>query len=694
MSNKNKGNTLMILLIAILIIGVLGSAALYVANNNLKVEKSRANYSRTFSESEKAVNVIKACIEKRFSEIVNTEYNEVMNSYSYVPSSERNVIYRQLVFADLRKVYPYEINSYLADLDESDKYSINDTITIEETDNTFRIKDLVVTYTNSGNELRVHTDIVIYIRDMFSNKSENVSDESLYSEYALIADGNINYDVNSTLNINGSVYSGNGISLGGTAPNTNININANTVSTRQDISIYNGISLNLSANSVYAENIKIEDGTVWNTGDELSNIQIDGNTYVNDDLEINSEGASITLKGNYYGYGNDSSIILNKNNSNINLAELAKLEIVGNANISPSKTIVEEALQGVEIETSESVTSKFMQLIYLVPGQCISTKVNPTQVSKDSTDISIDYSLNSLYGGLDLLDSRYDIKDDPISITVPTQNVSLRYYYLDFNSKKGQINYVNDYISMMEEYITDRATKLMLQSYIKTALDSTLYITDGNILDYGLNESGDMVVQLYSGLGESGDEYLSSESDRITLEANCINSDLTAGQKINLTDSLFNSVINTEKIKNNHRYTYYTLSDLSITDIDSDTKQKINNLGSDIMYDIVVTNGDFTVPMSMTNGLVIATGNVNIGHDFLGTIISGGNIEIAAGCSISSGNDEECPLLWILNQYKDANSIRELFRQLELINESDDEDKNLNDINIKEDVSYDNWMVY
>lgn len=689
---NNKGNTLIVLIVAILIVSLLGSAALYYSNANLNIEKTRATYSKTLSKTEKALNLIKGCVEKDYSNIVNTQYNKVLEAYSYIPNSERNKLYKQLCLEELNKIYPSRIETYLNDLEDSDKYTLSSAISVEEIDNIFKIKDIDIGYKGNGNELNVRADIVIEIKDVFSDRQEAVNLDSSYSEYSIIADRELNYDVNSDLNINGSVYGGDSINLGGASPEFNVNINSYVISSRGNINIHNGTRLNLKSNDAYFKNILLEKGSI----DSDSSVSIDAVTNVSDDLEINTKNAKVTLKGEYHGYSGDSSIILNKDHSNIDLNSLNILDIVGSAYINPGKDTDKfgENQDFGSIKTSESVTAKFMQLVYLVPAQCLSNGINPVQ---GNISIGVDYTQSSKLGGLNLLSDRYDIKvDEPIKIVIPgTNGNSIAYYYLDFNTDTGRVNYINDYVAMMEDYMKDRAAKAMIESYINADLGTTLYNTFGNILDYGKDENGEMRLQLFAGSGNNENGYLKDESIRISSEANGINSTLTKIKMNDNNESLFKYIIDTDKIDKSHLYTYYTLDNLATVDINPETEAVIKNYkdNGDSLYDIVVCDGNYTVPDSLTTGLVIATGDINIGHNFLGTIISGGNINISAGCTISNENDEECPLLWILTQYKDRNSIRKLFRNMSILDENE-EDETLNIINIKDDVKYDNWAVY
>lgn len=70
-----------------------------------------------------------------------------------------------------------------------------------------------------------------------------------------------------------------------------------SILTRGDIVTDSGSTLTVGNgnSSIWAENIKT-------SGSGSSTMEINGNTYVADDLELRGVGSKVTLKGNYYGY--------------------------------------------------------------------------------------------------------------------------------------------------------------------------------------------------------------------------------------------------------------------------------------------------------------------------------------------------------------------------------------------------------
>ena len=78
-----------------------------------------------------------------------------------------------------------------------------------------------------------------------------------------------------------------------------------------------------------------------------------GDTYIQDDITINSSDSKVSLAGTYTGFGNtttkaknSSSIIVNGANTSLDLSELKELNLGGNTYIGTSKLNV-EGVEGI-----------------------------------------------------------------------------------------------------------------------------------------------------------------------------------------------------------------------------------------------------------------------------------------------------------------------------------------------------------
>ena len=177
-----------------------------------------------------------------------------------------------------------------------------------------------------------------------------------------------------------------------------------------------------------------------------------------------------------------------------------------------------------------------------------------------------------------------------------------------------------------------------------------------------------------------------------------------------INDSLYNYIINTEKIDNPEKYVYISYDDADEeTRVESEEPFEHGNItdtyfsADDVVtyikdsqdsdgnkYQALVCRGDITVLANQPiYGIIITNGTVTLNDnaDFHGTIIAKGGINFIGDHSSVVNTGYESPALsWFLNTYVNQNIIREKFRQISTI-ENVSNDKSL-------DIKYQNWSVY
>ena len=644
---SKKGEVLIVLVIAFLIVTILASSALKISSAGLKVAKSYNTYSNKSYMAEKALNIIKAGIEEDCSSILEKEYDRMLDTYAYTPNSQRNLTFKEYYVTALKKKFigsidtPVDIrelfNSYIRFGEDSERSGTKrDNIVLasskgqpgvyieglsgtEFSDDElfFTFKDVRVTYMDTyGFSSTVGADIVVETPMIFEDTPQGFAYDSGYADYILVADKNVIYDSSSTLNITGGVYGGDSIKIGETS-NPVVNANSKYFHTRGDIVVYNGSTVDIEYHpvdgtdigDVYAKNIFIEK---HGTSTAPVNLHIKANTNVADDLEINAKGSRVELEGIYTGYsansayndvyGNElvteqdsSSLILNVPDSVLDLRNLT-LRVLGTSSIIPPVYG-----NNRQILTNEAITAKFIQIVYTVPAVCISTLVNPTAMSEEGESPTIDYSKSAAAGGLDLLDPKYDISvDNPICVMIParTDSASLCYYFLRFNSMQGQSLYVKDYIKNYEDYMNNKA---------RTSLDSgriifgenLSYFTFGNALEFNVAD-GESVPTMYLHEETVSDPEAVQSYLNLTMasvdNANSLNATLMYNQGISqdsqaYRDGTFKTIIRTELFDEaEHEYLYYTLDDYDSGGIDMpDSAIQVNRtVRKDSDYDCIV----------------------------------------------------------------------------------------------------------
>ena len=767
--NKQKGEVLITLVVAFLIVGLLASSALKYSYTGLNITKSFNKYSGKSYMAEKVLNIIKAGIEEDCSEILEREYDKMLDTYAYTPNSQRNLTFKEYYINSLKSHFigtvtdeeenTVDIIALFKDYinrgevdgepilrdgiklasstsDTGIHLSVASNPVFSDDENYFIFKDVRVQYIDSdGFSSTVGADIRVEVPFIFEDTEEGFEYDSGYLDYTLIADKGISFDATNT-DIVGGVYGGDSITIGEGTTNTNIDVKGKAFHTRGDIKMYSGCSLSVAPldttnesniPNVFAKNISIEKRLGSTAPATLS---LNANTYVEDDLEVNAENSVVTLKGNYLGYGKidgfinqfkptddnpsimNSSIILNTPNSILDVSGLSTLKILGNA------SIIAPANNNLEIITDESVTSKYMQIMYSIPSVCMPTITNPmpSSVAEEFNVANIEWEKSATTGGLDLMDAKYAIdRTNPIIVQTPGSGDrdGLVYYFLRFKTKAGQSAYIDDYSRLYNEYLTNKTRSLLGSGRIIVGKNMISW-SDGNIMQFEDEEtdsedsgSEDSTTswKLINGGGLTNTESLVEMTKN---DARDINTTLMLNQSVSEDDyakGVWESIIRTELIEENsgYDYGYYTLGDAEhIKSIDMDAGVKaeiIANKEALIRKDvdcIIYLNKsgapEFTVPAM--RGLVIANcDKVIVDSDFMGLIITPGKIIVSGASQIYNGDEEadSYPALYLLLQYAGQDTIRQYFRNFELGGGGTEQSASLK---IKSLITFDNWVAY
>lgn len=129
-----------------------------------------------------------------------------------------------------------------------------------------------------------------------------------------------------------------------------------------------------------------------------SNIELAGNSYLRDDLNLKGRGCNLKIMGNYTGYGNDindssdsSAILVNGVDTTIDLQYVNKFSLAGRAFVSFTNKTTKDKSDGtkakigvdsndtdkktLDIYTGSSISAKSDQLMYLVPSDCLGVRL-------------------------------------------------------------------------------------------------------------------------------------------------------------------------------------------------------------------------------------------------------------------------------------------------------------------------------
>ncbi|MCR5302170.1 MAG: pilus assembly PilX N-terminal domain-containing protein [Lachnospiraceae bacterium] len=456
-SGKDRGSTLITVIVAIAFVTILVTIILGTTVVNVRMKGIDRRTKDDFYYAEKALNDIYTGIGLELANLAGEEYEKTFKKIGIEELSGDDFNMAETAERDFRKNFVKEAKKKIDGLDggvgdnKISKGSLTAYITgsgfptrevrndvdivyqkkdgsaaTESDADRVVLKDVTIVATDSsGYESVISADIVINIPTLdFLGTNVDVSD------YALIAGKGLYITGDST--VNGNVYAGvhmnptpvpavdapfqeknddkthKGLAGGINVKGAKATFNGNYIISKGDINLarVNGKDTKLTvltpaaggtanlANLWYTSlrTIKGEnpDGT-----DEEFDIDINANVFALNDLVINADNTSVKIKGNYYGYNDNtlksilgysedafeeankknwredainSAIIINGSNASLDMKEINNLVLMGKAYIDfTSDTSTTAWENGQVVPTAESVALKTNQQLYLVP---------------------------------------------------------------------------------------------------------------------------------------------------------------------------------------------------------------------------------------------------------------------------------------------------------------------------------------
>lgn len=322
------------------------------------------------------------------------------------------------------------------------------------------LKNVSVKYTSAGYESNITTDILITMPYFFAASSVN----SGINKYAVIADNSLLRTTTGSstpsTTISGSVFTGkNGITLSGTG--NSLSFTNGDLICKGPITVDEGTAFGFNAteNELWADDLTINGSAT-----------LDGNVYVANDLLLNHDGAAVTLKNAYFGFGDSSStpdssssILVNGKGCSLNISQLSRLSLAGISFINTASqsltNIGDSGTFGSDIPMGQSMSIKPDQLAYLVPLACISNyPSNPYLFTGDTVPPpSINYdtilwgkgdNAKSLSDYIDVDDTGSKGNIVTLYNTVdPTAKAKVVYVFMVFISQSYANAYFKDYFA-------------------------------------------------------------------------------------------------------------------------------------------------------------------------------------------------------------------------------------------------------
>ena len=721
---RNSGSSIVIVIIAMAMIGILATTLLWMSYVNYKIKVNDIRNKNSFYSAETVMEQIVAGLQKEASDSVAVAYQEVLSNWEAL-ENETN---RYSTFAS---VYLDTLVKHLRNSEKGDGYynrdilmnyvdteiwkNVNQTAWKNGTDEADAEKEPVMELVN-GNSLILHNVFVSYVdgdrlsivsTDLCLDAPEIVftrsgSVDDLY-DYLLIGNQGISLTKGSgQVTGDGSIYAGideatgkGGITIN---PASSLAINnGRYVISKGEIDVIGpGAGFIVrdakeTGSSVYAKSLDLQSGM----------ISLDSKTYIANDLTLSGNGSKATLTKEYYGYGtstetgledratdqeNSSAIIINGQNSTVNLSGVNTLMLAGRAYIG-TNTTKKDLDQNTEknekaVLMGESITVKGGQIAYLVPTECLGVYSGETligqnpltqdqatkmqaykdQYGEEFREVDFTRPVGRL-GGETLASFGVENMDHIRKVSTQyvgggTESKSLTYYYLVMDADDAARYYQTYYQQdnnkeMIDNYFKKYATGgILLGDY--TSKQNSYTILGNALVSDALSQSG---VSLFTSADTTTDRTLTpAEVFQKSADIANVYKGLTTnlsedGASASPLQNVFESVIKKE----------ITMKQEDGSEQKEPIQKYLMDNGGTMEFTTedglkgIITIGNYTLS-SATGGasnvrLIISLGDIMIDRNFTGLAIAKGTITIdgATGKGAASLKRNKMELYKVLN---------------------------------------------
>lgn len=713
----NSGSTLILVVICVAYIAILCSALLSMTLGNREMKSVERRARDNFYTAETALAEIRAGLETLAADALEAAYIEVMEHFIGLSGEERQVLLEQTYLAELENLLCTSAGSsfYRRDLLRSmvtispAAFVTAEGENILERDKTdparpqyLMLKNVKVSYLDAWQfQTTLTTDILLHTPA--GGGLSLMEGSGAFCSYGLIADRGISLHTAPGVKVEGNVYAGEeGIRLDNLS---DLQIShGKQVITRGDISVKDRSVLVIDGNpDIWARNILTRKGSAT---EEKTKIQIEGNCYVGDDLTLDAEGSSVTIKGKYYGFSHgasrnpgsikglfaddSSAILINGRNSYLDLSGLETLMLSGRAFVEPALDGSSEA----DIYMGEALTVKENQAAYLVPAAYLWCGVNPVPGEAyaayqkgQSGEPEVDFN-KVLEQPFPI--SLEDYADGFINLFYHYPGgQSYVYYYLKFKSEVHANAYMQEYYRIFQEGAADGLTDLN-RSLERNTTGILLnpapgsVISRGNLFTYEPSALSNLLPGTMD-IGEEGDgggqgasASLQQAAGRLARQYDSLCRSLEPVSLRTPYDeaSLFHSLIRTEDL-------IAEVSTVEAITLGEYVIYLVNNaVGTEAEFDFALPV-DHSLPNKGRKGMVIATGNVIVDGSYQGLILAGKEIRLMSGAAVTASDS-------IVNAVLGAGDprVNGLFRTMEKAAQTG---ASMNHIVISDLVSYQNW---
>lgn len=722
---RNSGSSIVIVIIAMAMIGILATTLLWMSYVNYKIKVNDIRNKNSFYSAETVMEQIVAGLQKETSDSVAAAYQEVLSNWETL-ENETN---RYSTFAS---VYLDTLVKHLRNSEKGDGYysrdilegyvdttiweNVNQTAWKNGTDeadaekepvmelvngSSLILRNVFVSYTDGDRLSIVSTDLCLDVPEIVFTQSGSVDD--LY-DYLLIGNQGISLTKGSgQVTGDGSIYAGideatgkGGITIN---PASSLAINnGRYVISKGEIDVIGpGAGFIVrdakeTGSSVYAKSLDLQSGM----------ISLDSKTYIANDLTLSGNGSKATLTKEYYGYGtstetgledrttdqeNSSAIIINGQNSTVNLSGVNTLMLAGRAYIG-TNTTKKQLDQNTEknekaVLMGESITVKGGQIAYLVPTECLGvyngeTLIGQNPLTQDQATKMQAYKKQygeeefkevdftrpvSRLGGENLASFGVGTMDHIRKVSTQyvgggTESKSLTYYYLVMDA--------DDAARYYQTYYKQDINKEMIDNYFKK------YATGGILLgDYTSKQNSYTILGnalVSDALSQSGVSLLTSTdttTDRTLTPAEVFQK---SGEIANVYKGLTTNLSEDGASASSLQNVFESVIKKEITTKQEDGSEQKESIQKYLMDNGgtmefttedglkgIITTGNYALSSASGGAsnvrLIISLGDIMIDRNFTGLAIAKGTITIdgATGKGAASLKRNKMELYKVLN---------------------------------------------
>ncbi len=772
---NNRGMSLVTVIVAIAFVSILVSVLLMVSAVNFRMRTVNTYAKDSFYSAEQVLDEINVGLQRTVSDALSSSYTYVLENYdtSEMSAADKNKLVRAQYYKyiwdkiavggssgshntyiaydqsdDTKGLYGFlkESTRWHPGATANDEYGAFLRSTSTSSVGTSHVySGKLVTYEKDGIVLE---NLTVYYKDLNGFVSSIKTDIRLaypefsfsnpdmpeVSSYCFIADGGYEENGKHTTVITGNTYASYMASKGTKYEFAEVKDEPDTHIVANTIDMNGGGIKTNKKSTLWAADLVAKS----------ADVELDGYTFVLDDMNLTGKGTNVKVSGTYNGYGNSteksaesSAILVNGTDVSIDMSEIDKVVLAGHAYVGTKNSSMRRNSSGGSsseqdkdgynnIYTGESIAVKSNQLMYMVPAECIGVdksigesryNKNPLTAveyqdiygNEDFTEVDTSVQvkkLNSdLSGFIKIVGDKPDI--EKVFVRTADDTGTLVYYYMKFKDENAANEYFARYYTSNKETADKYLSFYLKEMKFPETGNTTLRVKlAGNVIkgkkdsEEGYGIAGYVVEDMSTKLEADYKDYLKQFEGYCSKLSGDFESLAESGCTMRLHDEV-GTVADTNKFK------YMPYSDGALFDnLIDEEKLKIvcdgsgqvfftDDKGHKVVQMYYTANPSATITADGTCSLVIANCNVDVtGTSFKGTIIAKGKVtQTTAGAFKFTADREAVEDAMLLENVIDEieYKVGYVFKDNDDLLMSAGYDPMADDASLSKIVTYENW---